>query len=66
MRGSYSEQVWMTLVALAYLNLALFQLRSSWVLVAKKAEKWLAAQQLQDITIATTKAQEFINAFLKI
>ena len=56
----------MTLVALAYLNLALFQLRSSWVLVAKKAEKWLAAQQLQDITIATTKAQEFINAFLKI
>ena len=56
----------MTLAALAYLNLALSQLRPSWILVAKKAEKWLDTQQLQDITIATTTAQDFIQANLKI
>ena len=44
MTGSYSEEVWMTLVALAYLNAALSKLQPSWILVADKAEKWIATQ----------------------
>lgn len=63
---SYTEQVWMTLVALAYLNLVLSQLQPSWMLVAKKAEKWLATQQLQDEMAAKATAHEFVKAKLNL
>ena len=66
MNRSYSEQVWMTLVALAYLNIVLSELRPSWVLVANKAEKWLTTQQLTDETAARTAAEEFIKAKLNL
>jgi len=65
-RESYSDQVWMTLVALAYLNLTLSQLESSWILVANKAEKWLATQQLKNESVAKAAAQEFIKSSLKL
>ena len=56
----------MTLVALAYLNIALSQLQPSWMLVANKAERWLATQQLQDITAAKAAAEEFVKAKLNL
>jgi hypothetical protein len=56
----------MTLVALAYLNIVLSELRPSWVLVANKAEKWLTTQQLTDETAARTAAEEFIKAKLNL
>ena len=66
MTRSYSEEVWMTLVALAYLNAALSKLQPSWILVADKAEKWLATQQLKDETEAKAAAQEFVKAKLNL
>ena len=65
-KGSYSDQVWMTLVALAYLNLALPQLQSSWTLVANKAEKWLQSQKVMDDSTAKAAAQEFVKAKLNL
>ena len=56
----------MTLVALAYLNAALSKLQPSWILVADKAEKWLATQQLKDETEAKAAAQEFVKAKLNL
>ena len=44
--NSYTEQIWTTAIALAYMSLALAQLQTSWMLVAKKAEKWLHSQPL--------------------
>ncbi len=42
---SYSEPVWATAIALAYLSLALPKLQSSWKLAAKKAEKWIDSHE---------------------
>jgi hypothetical protein len=64
--GSYSDEVWMTLVALAYLKIALPQMQPSWMLVANKAEEWLATQQLKDETVAKAAAQEFVKAKLNL
>ena len=36
--NSNAGQIWTTFIALAYMSLALAQLQTSWMLVAKKAE----------------------------
>ncbi|XP_046436817.1 von Willebrand factor A domain-containing protein 5A-like [Daphnia pulex] len=41
----YSETVWATATALAYLSLALPKLKDSWKLAAKKAEKWIDSHE---------------------
>ncbi|KAI9555319.1 hypothetical protein GHT06_017833 [Daphnia sinensis] len=55
---SYSDNVWATAVALAYMSLALNELQTSWMLVAKKAENWIRSQQLIDEGYLTQTACE--------
>jgi len=64
--AGYSKSVWITVVALAYLSLALSQLRDSWTLVAAKAQKWLRSQQLDDLDQAGKDAEAFVKSKLNI
>ena len=56
----------MTLVALAYLNLTLGQLQTSWTFVANKAEKWLQIQKMMDDATAKAAAEEFVKGKLNL
>jgi hypothetical protein len=64
--AGYIESVWITVVALAFLSLALSQLQDSWTLVATKAEKWLLSQQLNNLDQARKDAEAFVKAKLNI
>ena len=64
--NSYTEQIWTTAIALAYMSLALAQLQTSWMLVAKKAEKWLHSQHLADEAACKMAAQEYVKVKLHI
>ncbi|XP_057373545.1 von Willebrand factor A domain-containing protein 5A-like [Daphnia carinata] len=65
---SYSEQVWATAVALAYLSIALIDLQDTWMLVAKKAESWLRSslQPTGDDVTCTKAAQDFVKSKLNL
>ncbi|XP_046436816.1 von Willebrand factor A domain-containing protein 5A-like [Daphnia pulex] len=65
-KSSYPDQVWVTAIALAYMTLALAQLQTSWMLVAKKAEKWLQSQHLADQDACKMAAQEYVKAKLHL
>lgn len=65
-KSSYPDQVWVTAIALAYMALALAQLQTSWMLVAKKAEKWLQSQHLADQDACKMAAQEYVQAKLHL
>jgi hypothetical protein len=43
------------------MSLALAQLQTSWMLVAKKAEKWLHSQHLADEAACKMAAQEYVK-----
>ena len=62
--NSYTEQIWTTAFALAYMSLALAQLQTSWMLVAKKAEKWLHSQNWTDEAACKMAAQEYVQVKL--
>jgi len=62
--NSYAEQIWTTFIALAYMSLALAQLQTSWMLVAKKAEKWIHSQHLADEAACKMAAQEYVKVKL--
>ena len=62
--NSYTEQIWTTAFALAYMSLALAQLQTSWMLVAKKVEKWLHSQHLADEAACKMVAQEYVKVKL--
>ena len=64
--NSYTEQIWTTAIALAYMSLALAQLQTSWMLVAKKAEKWLHSQHLADEAACKMAAQEYVKIKLHV
>jgi hypothetical protein len=52
---------------LAYLNIALPHLQTSWMLVANKAKMWLASQKEMDDDVATeTRAEEYVKAKLNL
>ena len=38
------DDVWATVLAVVYLNSVLTRLKISWLLIANKAEKWMAAR----------------------
>ncbi|KAI9556533.1 hypothetical protein GHT06_016323 [Daphnia sinensis] len=65
---SYSEQVWATAVALAYMSIALIDLQDTWMLVAKKAESWLRSvlQPTGDDVTCTKVAQDFVKSKLHL
>lgn len=65
---SYSELVWATAVALAYMSIALIDLQDTWILVAKKAESWLRSSLQptgEDVT-CTKAAQDFVRSKLHL
>lgn len=62
----YSDKVWATAIALAYMSLALIELQSSWMLVAKKAENWIRSQKLMDEAACTMTAQQFVKDKLNL
>lgn len=65
-KSSCPDQVWVTAIALAYMSLALAQLQTSWMLVAKKAEKWLQSQHLVDEDACKLAAQEYVKSKLRL
>ena len=64
--GGYNEPIWTTVVALAFLSVALPQLRSSWTLIANKAHKWLRSLSLADESQAHQQAETFVKVKLNI
>ena len=59
----------MTLVALAYLNIVLPHLQTSWMLVANKAKMWLASQKElmdDDATVKAAAAEQYVKAKLNL
>jgi hypothetical protein len=61
------EQIWATLVALAYLYIVLPHLQTSWMFVANKAKMWLASQKEMDDDVATeARAEEYVKAKLNL
>ncbi|EFX83005.1 hypothetical protein DAPPUDRAFT_302138 [Daphnia pulex] len=67
-KNSYSEQVWATAVALAFMGIALADLQTTWMLVAKKAENWIrsSGKLTGDETACTSAAQEYVKAKLSL
>ena len=67
-KNSYSEQVWATAVALAFMGIALADLQTTWMLVAKKAENWIrsSGKLTGDETACAISAQEYVKAKLHL
>jgi hypothetical protein len=67
-KNSYSEQVWATAVALAFMGIVLADLQTTWMLVAKKAENWIrsSGKLTGDEIACTSAAQEYVKAKLSL
>lgn len=59
--NSYTDSVWATAIALAYIELVLAKLEDSWTLLAKKANNWLQSQHLPDENGCKKAAKDFVK-----
>jgi len=58
------ENVWFTLVALAFMTVGLPKLQDSWILVVNKVEKWLRTQKKANQDKAKEEAAQFVKSKL--
>lgn len=64
--SAHSENVWATLLSLAYMKLSLASLEDSWMLVASKAERWLRTVNCSDVLSAKQNAETFVKRKLQL